>query len=288
MTKTFSILFLAGLSLLAAAEQVYPVFFKQDPGIVIDGNLSRDDWSDIKNERKLLPGRGKEGKGRAFSFKGEKDISASVKFAYRYDGLYLGFKVTDDKHRQKCTGASAFKGDHVELLLDLQPTLAGKETKFGPKQFQLLFSPGSFDGKIKPESYMYKPVKQNLSLPVAALKTPDGYTLEAFIPWSVLGLKKQPGTQLERTIAFDILVSDTDGEAPYQEKYLFMGKLLLLCSGDGSVLLTSVIPGERSLPGSLMPEKKCWPENSGLMPIKRKLFLPLIVKILPERSLCSS
>ena len=224
MFKHFIICSLLAAASLSASEKIYPVFFKQDPGIVIDGKLTLDDWGDIKNELRLLPGKGKEGKGKSFSFKGEKDISATVKFAYRYDGMYFAFNVTDDKHRQKCTGAQAFKGDHIELLLDLQPALRGDGEKFGSRQFHFLFSPGSFDGKIKPESYMYKPVKQNLSLPVAALKTSDGYTLEAFIPWSVLGLKKQPGTQLERTIAFDILVSDTDGEAPYQEKYLFMGK----------------------------------------------------------------
>ena len=208
----------------AAAEKVYPVFYKQDPGIVIDGKLTHDDWNDIKNELKFLPGKGKQGNGRTFKFKGPGDLSATVKSAYRADGLYFAFNVTDDRHRQKSSGAMAYKGDHVEILIDLQPTLGGKETKFGKKQFQILLSPGSLDGKIKPESYMYFPVKQNLSVPVAALKTSSGYTLEAFIPWHVLGLKKQPATQLEKTIGIDFLISDTDGEAPHQEKYLFAGK----------------------------------------------------------------
>ena len=226
MLKIFSVSVLSAAAfVLAAAEKVYPVFFKQDPGIVIDGRLSRDDWSDIKNEIKVVPGKGKQNNSKSFPIKGEKDISAAVKFAYRYDGLYFGFNVTDDKHRQKCTGAEAFKGDHVEVLIDLQPTLGEKGGDFGPKQFQILFSPGSLDGKIKPESYMYAPVKQNISLPIAAQKTASGYTLEVLVPWSVLGIKKQPSSQLEKTIGFDILISDTDGEAPYQEKYLYLGKI---------------------------------------------------------------
>ena len=224
MFKHFIICSLLAAASLSAAEKIYPVFFKQDPGIVIDGKLTLDDWGDIKNELRLLPGKGKEGKGKSFSFKGAKDISATVKFAYRYDGMYFAFNVTDDKHRQKCTGAQAFKGDHVELLLDLQPTLRGDGEKFGSRQFHLLFSPGSLDGRIKPESYMYHPVRQNLSLTMAAQKTASGYTLEVLIPWSVLGVKKQPSTRQERTIAFDILLSDTDGESPHQEKYLFSGK----------------------------------------------------------------
>lgn len=224
MNKILPLFLAATVVCVTAAEGVYPVYYKQDPGIVVDGRLSSDDWGDIRNGLKLLPGKGKQGNGRTFKFKGNKDLSATVKTAYRADGLYFGFNVTDDKHRQKCTGAMAYKGDHVELLIDLQPTLGGKETRFGKKQFQILLSPGALDGKSKPECYMYHPVKQNLTLPVAALKTDSGYTLEALIPWNVLGLKKQPVAQLEKTIGIDFLISDTDGEVPLQEKYLFAGQ----------------------------------------------------------------
>ena len=225
MRKKICQLLILGTALaVSGAEQFYPVFFKQDPGIVIDGKLSGDDWNDIKNELKFLPGKGKQGNSKTFTFKGEKDLSAAVKCAYRPDGLYFGFNVTDDKHRQKCSGAKAFMGDHVEVLIDLQPALAVKGSPFGKKQFQILFSPGSLDGKIKAESFMSKPVRQNLSLPIAARKTPSGYTMEAFVPWSVLELKKHPSSQMEKVIALDFLISDTDGETPRQEKYLFAGK----------------------------------------------------------------
>ncbi|MBR2872016.1 MAG: hypothetical protein IKB99_00840 [Lentisphaeria bacterium] len=218
-----SFLFISA-AFLSGAEKVIPICFKQDPGIVIDGRLSRTDWADIKYEVTFAPGRGKQGGYKIFKFKGPQDISGSVKVAYRADGLYFGFNVVDDVHKQKCTGRTAFKGDHVELFLDLEPLFAGKTTAFGKKQFQILFSPGAFDGKIKPEIFMYHPVKQNLTTPVAAVKTPAGYSLEAFLPWSVFGLKAAPSTSTGKLIAMDFLISDTDGEEPAQEKFLYAGK----------------------------------------------------------------
>ena len=98
MFKHFIICSLLAAASLSASEKIYPVFFKQDPGIVIDGKLTLDDWGDIKNELRLLPGKGKEGKGKSFSFKGEKDISATVKFAYRYDGT-LQHDAEEERHQ---------------------------------------------------------------------------------------------------------------------------------------------------------------------------------------------
>ena len=97
MKKILLLLLFISAAFLCNAQKIVPIYFKQDPGIVIDGRLDRNDWADINSEVTFLPGKGKQGGGRVFKFKGPKDISGSVKVAYRGDGPSL--HITRSKQR---------------------------------------------------------------------------------------------------------------------------------------------------------------------------------------------
>ena len=137
--------------------------------------------------------------------------------------MYFAFNVNDDIHSQNSKGADCFRGDHVEVVLDLQPRVDRNNDKFGPGQLHVAFSPGSLDGKIRPEAFMYHPVRRNLTVPVQATRSKGGYQLEAMLPWAELGLKGMPAHEAEKLIAMDIMLSDTDSQKPLQEKCLYAG-----------------------------------------------------------------
>lgn len=211
--------------ILNGADSILPVYFKQDPGIVVDGNLTKEDWDDIGSVILLDSRHGNRKVANAlYQWKSDADLSAAVKLAYRMDGFSIGCRIRDDIHHQKRIGADCWRGDHVELLLDFRPLSDPERTKFGKNQFHIVLSPGSLDGKIKPEAFMLWPEKRPLKIAIAAVKTKNGYQLEAEVPWSVFGFhgQKYPQRQL---IGVDVMISDTDRKGDAQEKYLFAGKL---------------------------------------------------------------
>lgn len=226
MNKHFiCILFVSLASLLfhkAQSQEILPIYYKQDPGIVFDGNLSGDDWGDIKSAIVFDSSHGSIGTRPNRKWKSEDDLSGKVKLAYRNDVFYIGAKVRDDIHLQQRTGVNCWRDDHIELVLDFEPTSDTERTKFGDRQFQVILSPGSLDGKIAAEAFMMHPVKRPMKIKIASAKTPDGYTLEAEIPWGELGFNgKYPERQL---VGVDVMISDADLLGDGQERYMFAGK----------------------------------------------------------------
>ena len=226
MNHHFIRLFLASLASFllstATAQDVLPIFFKQDPGIVIDGKLSLEDWSDIQSAIILDTTHGNREAKPGREWKSDADLSGTVKLAYRKDGFYLGAKVADDLHVQQFAGVNSWRGDHIELVLDFEPTSDATRTTFGDKQFQVILSPGSLDGQMEAEAYLMRPVKRPMKIKVSSAKTTDGYTLEAEIPWSEFGFKETyPERQL---VGVDVMISDTDNVGDGQEKYMFAGE----------------------------------------------------------------
>lgn len=208
----------------AICSTVLPITRKQDPGISIDGHITKADWGDIKHEfvldgRKLLILRNDK-------WKSVKDLSGKVKLAYRPEGLYVGAKVVDDKFFQTQTGVNMYMGDHIEILIDTLPGIDGARDKFGSGQCHIMLSPGDLNSKNpKAEAAMVTPERRSIKdAIVAARKTVDGYELEAMIPWKDLGMQA-PNAQDKKLVAVDVVVSDTDSPVVRQDKIIFAGNL---------------------------------------------------------------
>ncbi|MBR2625323.1 MAG: hypothetical protein IKD23_02875, partial [Lentisphaeria bacterium] len=215
---------LCAAQLFAAPQVPHAIPFKEDPPIMVDGDIS--DWDEVpaaitlnnKNQLKnvsLDPAR----------YGGDKDLSAEIKSAWRDYGLFLMIKVTDNFHNQQFNGKNIWRGDHAELYLDLIPAVKTPENKLSNGQFHLMLSPGNF-ANIKPEIAVFHPAALTLTgTKIEAAKTADGYIIEAEIPWENF---KFTGS-MNKIIGLDIWVSDTD---EFDHQQTFGVQKSILTNGD--------------------------------------------------------
>lgn len=130
---------------------------------------------------------------------GTDDLTASWRLAWDPNNLYLGVEVTDNMHVQTQSGNQIFRGDSVDMQFDTD-----RQGDFGtglsPDDYQITFSPGNF-ATLPASAFRFQGTTggQILDAPgghhvsLAALKTAAGYTLEAAVPWSDLGLAPVEG-----------------------------------------------------------------------------------------------
>ncbi|MFA6562710.1 MAG: sugar-binding protein [Verrucomicrobiia bacterium] len=203
-----------------ADEPVIGIPMKPDPPPAMDGQL--EDWGNVPGA--LLLNRAEQATWGGGAWKSASDLSAKVWIAWRQDMLYLAADVTDDKVRQTEHGAGIWKGDCIQLYLDVAPDEETTRTHFGKGQFQVAFSPGNFQktgdslADCPPEAYCFKPTSLVLKgALVAAQQTDHGYTLEAAIPWALLGVRL-PAVGM--AVNLEIAVFDTDGTEARSEKLL--------------------------------------------------------------------
>ncbi len=175
-----------------ADEPVIGIPMKPDPPPAVDGQL--EEWTNVPGA--LLLNRREQATWGGAQWKSPADLSAKVWLAWRQDMLYLAADVTDDKLRQTERGAGIWKGDCIQLYLDVAPDEERARTHFGKGQFQIAFSPGNFQrtgdalSDCPPEAYCFKPASLALKgALVAAQQTAHGYTLEAATPCALLGVK---------------------------------------------------------------------------------------------------
>jgi hypothetical protein len=205
---------------LFADNSLIGIPFKPDPPPAVDGQL--EEWTNVPGM--MLLNRREQATWGGAQWKSPADLSAKVWLAWRQDMLYLAADVTDDKIRQTDHGAGIWKGDCVQLFLDVAPDDEPRRTHLDKGQFQIVFSPGNFQrtgdslADCPPEVYCVKPLGLELKgAVVTAQKTDHGYTLEAAIPWSLLGVKL-PSASLP--VNFEVAVFDTDGTEARPEKLL--------------------------------------------------------------------
>lgn len=249
---TFPIAFVCLLALIPCTLKVwagnyYVIPFDVDPPIQVDANL--DDWQNIPNTIEMADAGHvtwhKEAKAKVWQ--GPQDLSATVRLAWRNDGIYVAAEVTDDIVQQPYRGRDVWKGDYVNLWLDMRPGIEPNRTVLGQGQFHIGMSPGNFNGTaggegiIPPRVFAFMP--QNLPLKngrVAVRRTAKGYVMEAFILFADLDL-----TDVRRNAhaAFEIAVSDSDGKPAVQEMIMTAGtekwqlsrtRLLPMLFGDGN------------------------------------------------------
>jgi len=211
---------LLSLATGALAQTTNPVFvipLKPDPPPAVDGQLA--EWTSRPGT--LVLNRREQATWGGGSWQSPADLSAKLWLAWRADTLYLAASVTDDQLRQSQRGEGIWRGDHVMLFLDVLPDDEPHRDSFGPGQFQIAFTPGNFsrtgDSGVDcpPEIHCYRPGNTRLAgAAIAAAQTPQGYDLEAAIPWPQLGVSA-PASGM--TLRLEVAVSDTDGAETRQE-----------------------------------------------------------------------
>lgn len=205
---------------MLAADAVIGIPMKPDPPPAVDGHI--EDWNNVPGA--LLLNRREQATWGGAHWKSPADLSARVWIAWRQDMLYFAAEVTDDNLRQADRAAGIWKGDSIQLILDVAPDEEPTRTYLGRGQFQIALSPGNFQHTGDPltdcpaEAYCFKPegfaLKGTL---VASQQTEHGYTIEAAIPWSVLGVAR-PAAGMP--VNFEVAVFDTDGTEARPEKLL--------------------------------------------------------------------
>lgn len=199
------------VSSFALAAEPIIVPFVTDPSPVIDGNL--DEWANRGVLRELT------GKEHATfspeSWKSNEDLSGWVRFGWDDDHLYVACHVVDDVFAQDQSAVEVWRGDHVMLTVDF--------IRSGDMQnvWQLGLSPGNLGGageagpEIKPELVIWEPQGNSIEGGIVlAQRTPEGYDIEAAVPWAIFGIK---GTQF-MTFGLQLGFSDCDVTPTTQEK----------------------------------------------------------------------
>ena len=204
-------------AVLCAADLGEPVQIPSTEDVIIDGRL--DEWRDRDPfgswDRSDLVVWGVN------RYDGPDDLGGRCWLGWDGRHLYLAAEVVDDQHRQSETGENLWRGDHIVVLIDADRRGDLDVREFNADDFQIGLSPGTL-GKTDdplfsqgPEAYVWRPetVHAMGDIRVAAKKTPRGYSLEAAIPWRLLGARPESG----HAIGIDVCFSDTDGREPVQE-----------------------------------------------------------------------
>jgi hypothetical protein len=151
------------------------------------------------------------------SVSGLEDLSGRAMFGWDEENLYIAVRVLDDVYVQEASGEDLFKGDSIEILLDTDVPADYYVQSLSPDDFQLGISPGAGEPGVDPEAYLWYPssIRGSRSrVRVGAMRTDEGYRLEAAIPWSTFEVTPRSGQHFG--FAFSISDNDRRGEAVQQ------------------------------------------------------------------------
>ena len=137
------------------------------------------------------------------------DLEGSFRIGYDAQYLYIAVKANDNVYVQKASGKELFKGDSIELLLDMDLNGDYTTAQINGDDYQLGISPGNPNTEGVKEAYLWYP--QSISGPrtqvlITAVSTGENWRIEAAIPWSMLGVAPTNGLK----IGFAISISDND------------------------------------------------------------------------------
>ena len=192
----------------AAAKPVILCPQKPDPPPVIDGDPN--DWEQVPCATVLNKSHITWGQAQ---YKGEEDLSGTVKLCFDSNYLYLLVEVVDEVIKT-ASDKNIFVSDHVEL--DFAPVYKDGACGPRPKDWRILaFTPGTVEESGDPLADMEAdataaapPGLDWSGVDTGASITEDGYVLEARIPWKVLGVKGPINTGL--VFGVDVHISDSD------------------------------------------------------------------------------
>ena len=137
------------------------------------------------------------------------DLSGTVMVAWDNNYLYIGARVTDENYVQNATGRYLFKGDSIEILLDINVSDDFYYQKLSGDDYQVGVSPGNPTVGNNPEAYLWFPwgvEGPRSQVQIGVLATVGGYQVEAAFPWSMFGVAPYAGEHF----GFGFSISDND------------------------------------------------------------------------------
>lgn len=154
---------------------------------------------------------------------GSEDHAVAWRVSYDDTAIYFGVVVEDELLVQQEIGASAFRGDSVNIDLRFDPTTSGGAPLLDA--FQVIASPGDFAGTppsitlFQGNGSIYEPVAPQPSgefMQVVVNQVAGGYTLEIGLGWAIFG-----GFQPTDGMGFRLSANDNDlpGESVQQVMY---------------------------------------------------------------------
>ncbi|NQT54115.1 hypothetical protein HQ576_18815, partial [bacterium] len=172
----------------------FPVLDIPKHAVKVDGKA--DDWADAGLHVLSLT----SSKGR---MRGAADFDPSFRVAWTDAGLAVLVQVKDNAVAECPDAGRLWEGDSVELFMT--PRLGSGEV------FQLVISPGADGKQTKPRYRFYDTRRATrsggaLKAQVAGAKTPDGYIVEALLPWRNLKIKAAQGGE----VGVQLFVNDKD------------------------------------------------------------------------------
>jgi hypothetical protein len=150
------------------------------------------------------PGRPPEriGSDRIVSGKDGKGLEAAFKVCWDEKNLYLLANVTDPSPlNNTAEGDALWQGDGLELFIGSESIDQAGAMLFSDHQLLLA---ARRQGKGDPWFLVNAPTQPKLTLVAVPAVDGSGYTLEAAIPWSAIGVTPKDGT----TLLFDLAVDD--------------------------------------------------------------------------------
>jgi len=163
-----------------------------------------DEWKTTAYPMKLVV-YGKE------NHTGKEDLEGSFRIGWDNTYLYLAVKVIDDQYAQNASGIDLYKGDSIELLLDVDLLGDLNSRELNNDDYQLVISPGKGSTSGNKEAYLYYPTGKAGSRTDVKIASEGGsglYRIEAAIPWSIFGITPADGQRY----GFAVSVSDNDRE----------------------------------------------------------------------------
>jgi hypothetical protein len=148
---------------------------------------------------------------------GSEDLTAAWYVAWDNENLYAAVDVIDDIHVQLNSSPQIYRGDSLEMQLDVD--LPGDRLQDRPSQddYQLAFSPGDFV-EVGPAVFRFQGNASGRmveatghNIMIAAQQSPSGYTMEIVVPWADLSVTPREGLVIG--LALNANDNDTPGTA---------------------------------------------------------------------------
>lgn len=179
----------------------------------IDGNINASEWGGApvltlgRAYQDVLPGK----------WTGPADYTGSVQLKWDADNLYVAAQVTDDVVSFPVTALNAIsQRDGLEVYLGLEPTADKARTAYYiPGDYQVILSADKDEITGALSGVFYSPQASLAGAQVVVKATPQGYNIEAALPW--YGFDGAVPPSQDQVLGFNLQGNDNDQTTPTQD-----------------------------------------------------------------------